>query len=164
MIFNTTKDRQPKALLSHFATCSLDLVIFTTNLSQKQSCANTDNTNHTASDLGQVKRCEEHQTAWSELQYEKRLNNPIEQEPYSHGPHKSHIPSSTAGTINEAMEIANALADKSGDRLVQVLVTGSIHLVGGVLQILEPDLFERTDDVKEEERLSELYAKIQDGR
>ena len=40
--------------------------------------------------------------------------------------------------------------------LVQILVTGSIHLVGGVLQIVDPNIFDRSEN-EEIQQISEEY-------
>jgi len=170
LIFNTTKDRQPKQLLSHFATFPFDKVIFSTNLTKLQSHKNSDNTNYTTSTTGQSKRCEEHKMAWEGLQNERLINNDYfrsenpelnDNEPNQH----SIVPCYTAETINDAIDFAtNTSADKVSkeDTLVQILVTGSIHLVGGVLQIVDPDIFDRTED-EECLRISEEYKKLSAG-
>ena len=41
------------------------------------------------------------------------------------------------GTIEEAVERARSIADSEGEQEVKVLVTGSLHLVGGFLDVLE---------------------------
>ncbi|EAS30042.3 FolC protein [Coccidioides immitis RS] len=41
------------------------------------------------------------------------------------------------GTIEEAVEYARNLASGEGDAMVSVLVTGSLHLVGGLIEVLE---------------------------
>ena len=167
LIFNTTRDRPPKPLLSYFSTYPFDKVIFTTNLTKHHSSNDTDNTNHTTSTSWQSKRCEEHKSAWEELQNDKLANNAFVE---STTPHVSannsasrvpyFIPCYTASNINEAIECATSPLLNNGDSvertLVQVLVTGSIHLVGGVLQIIDPDIFNRVED-DEEIRISEQY-------
>jgi folylpolyglutamate synthase len=40
-------------------------------------------------------------------------------------------------SIEEALNTARSIAEKEGDKKVQALVTGSLHLVGGALGILE---------------------------
>ena len=170
LIFNTTKDRQPKALLSHFSTYPFDKVIFSTNLAKPQSGNYTDNTNYTTSTSGQSKRCEEHKSAWEELQNDKLVNNTCVDSTTppdyansfaSHAPYT--VPCYTASNINEAIEYATSQLFNDGESvertLVQVLVTGSIHLVGGVLQIIDPDIFNRVEDA-EELRISEQYQKF----
>ena len=75
LIFNTTKDRQPKPLLTHFTTFPFDKVIFSTNLTKPHDSKDSDNTNYTTSTTGQSKRCEENRVAWEELQKDKLVNN-----------------------------------------------------------------------------------------
>ena len=163
LIFNTTKDRQPKPLLSHFATFPFDKVIFSTNLTKLHSSKNSDNTNYTTSTTGQSKRCEEHRTAWEELQKERLINNAYFQDNVEVNNKTNEnltIPCYTSETINNAID--NATSTSQNDKettLVQILVTGSIHLVGGVIQIIDPDIFDRTDD-EECLRISEEYNKL----
>ncbi len=40
-------------------------------------------------------------------------------------------------SIEEAINMARSLAEKEGEPKVQALITGSLHLVGGALGILE---------------------------
>ena len=171
LIFNTTKDRQPKPLLSYFATFPFDKVIFSTNLTKLHDGKDSDNINYTTSTTGQSKRCEEHRVAWDELQKEKIINNGYIQcdnpELMDKIPNKFNIvPGFTAETINEAIELATeTLPDdkiSTEKTLVQVLVTGSIHLVGGVLQIVDPDIFNRSED-EEYLRISEEYNTLCSG-
>ena len=48
---------------------------------------------------------------------------------------------------------------KIEQQMILVMLGKILH--GKVLQILEPNIFEKTDDVKEEEGICEMYAKIQ---
>ena len=166
LIFNTTKDRQPKPLLSHFATFPFDKVIFSTNLTKLHSSKNSDNTNYTTSTTGQSKRCEEHKAAWEELQKDVFMNNGYlgdNQDIYENRNGHSTVPCYTADTINDAIELATSISyDDKETSMVQILVTGSIHLVGGVLQIVDPDIFDRTED-EECLRISEEYNKLSMG-
>ena len=62
LIFNADNYRQPKVLLSHFATCHLDKTIFIANVARSHYNKNTNitNINTTDGDVNQLKRCEEH--------------------------------------------------------------------------------------------------------
>ena len=170
LIFNTTKDREPKALLSHFSSYPFDKIIFSTNLTQSHSIKDTDNTNHTTSRFAQSKRCEEHKQAWEEIQKEKCINTRNlescnENIAYKQNDNGSQIvPCCTAETINEAIEYAtNSLINiddlSKKNTLVQVLVTGSIHLVGGVLQIIDPKVLDRMEN-EEDEKITKEYKQM----
>ena len=172
LIFNTTKDRDPKSLLSHLASFPFDKVIFSTNLTLSQNSKNTDNTNNTTSVSSQSKRCEEHKTVWEDLQKERLMNNQVEEidnnEEYSgHRRTKYGLKKAqcyTANTINDAIKFAtnsnlNGNTVITEKTLVQILVTGSIHLVGGVLQIVDPNIFDRSEN-EEIQQISEEYQRL----
>ena len=170
LIFNTTKDRDPKSLLSYLASFPFDKVIFSTNLTLSQNSKNTDNTNHTTSVSSQSKRCEEHKTVWEDLQKELLMNNQVQENDNKdensgscaakYGLKKAQC--YTANTINDAIKFAtnsNLNGVSTEKTLVQILVTGSIHLVGGVLQIVDPDIFDRSEN-EEIQQISEEYQRL----
>lgn len=147
LLFNTTGDRDVKSLLSPLARLDLDLVIFCTNKSSHK--VNIDQQNFTTNDRLQLGRCVEHLHTWTKLQTELKP-------PYL--PSQHDIPAITIPCINDALlwlthgrdlhltpdiqsipdhplPIDLVTADQ-----VQVLVTGSLHLVGGALGCLQPSI------------------------
>ena len=170
LIFNTTKDRDPKSLLSHLASFPFDKVIFSTNLTLSQNSKNTDNTNNTTSVSSQSKRCEEHKIVWEDLQKERLMNNQVEEidnkgKKSGHSTAKYGLKKAqcyTANTINDAIKFAtnsNLNGVITEKIMVQILVTGSIHLVGGVLQIVDPNIFDRSEN-EEIQQISEEYQRL----
>ena len=50
---------------------------------------------------------------------------------------------------------------------VQVLVTGSLHLIGGILNLIEPDLWKRkksAQQISEERKVIQTYNEIQNEK
>ena len=62
LIFNADNNRQPKVLLSRFATSHLDKMIFITYLARYHDNKSTDSTNTITTHVyvSQLERCEEH--------------------------------------------------------------------------------------------------------
>ena len=49
---------------------------------------------------------------------------------------------------------------------IQILVTGSLHLIGGILNLIDPDLWKRTkseEEISEETKVIQTYNQIQAG-
>jgi len=135
LVFNTTGDRDVRTLLDPLTELDLDLVIFCTNLSRHKD--SVDQQNFTTNEEMQLDRCETHLSAWAELQSGMSDQTPVQ---------GLVIP-----CINDALLYATAGRDsllpppyqdthahptppalRKSD-LVQLLVTGSLHLVGGVV-------------------------------
>jgi len=157
MIFNTSGDRDPQVLLTPFLSCHLDLVIFTTNLSGLQGAV--DQENFTTTDKIQLDRCKSHLHLWTKLHTNKfevvdeNLRSTLP--PITSG---NKVPSVIIPLISDALlwlnndsksqegqAGSNLIADipapvdlLDADRL-QVLVTGSLHLVGGVIACIQED-------------------------
>jgi len=156
MIFNSTADRDPRILLQPFIS-DLDLVIFCTNTSKKT--ATVDQENFTTTDKMQLKRCEEQLHVWTKLQASSQ------EEPASQllgnttclPPTNNPVPGIIIPCINDALLWISQGSDPNlsadyycipsnplpQDLLeadqVQVLVTGSLHLVGGVIACIKPE-------------------------
>jgi len=130
LLFNATGDRDPGLLLAKLAGLQLDWVVFCTNLSRHQDSA--DQQNFTTNQQMSLARCEEHRAAWAALD--------------------TGVPCTVIPCINTALEWSTAgrepalnIGRNSGAApgppppalaaapLIQILVTGSLHLVGGVL-------------------------------
>ena len=136
LIFNTTGDREVRCLLAPLARLQLDLVIFCTNISRQSS--SVDQQNFNTNYQIQVARCETHSQAWRDL--------------------TTAVPCLTVPCYDEAVLALTAsrvkeLADLQADcrpspplsipggvsqaETLQILVTGSLHLVGAVLGLLQ---------------------------
>jgi len=150
LLFNMTGDRDCHTLLQPFSSVGLDLVVFCTNMSSLTNTA--DQQNFTTTARSQLARCQDMLHTWVKIQAAGtntmgRLVRP-------------EVPAVVVPCINDALlwitqgrdqcltseysvapkySIPNDLIDAAQ---VQVLVTGSLHLVGGVLACVEPCLKE----------------------
>ncbi|XP_060056202.1 folylpolyglutamate synthase, mitochondrial isoform X2 [Erinaceus europaeus] len=175
LLFNSTGDRDPAALLKLLQPCKFDYAVFCPNLTEVSSMGNADQQNFTVT-LDQVLlRCLEHQQHWSRLD-EGQVGPDLwgTPGPETAGPTSllpTPCPASTHRSsslvfscISHALQwisqgrdpvfqhpasprglLAHPVADSGASVLgsaaaIHVLVTGSLHLVGGVLRLLEPSL------------------------
>ena len=131
LVFNTTGDREVRALLAPLARLQLDLVIFTTNIARGSDSATADQTNYNTNYQMQLSRCDTHARVWAQL--------------------SRAVPSVTVACYDDAVSWVTAAHCPQLRReeyrapghapppqlaradTVEVLVTGSLHLVGGVL-------------------------------
>lgn len=123
LVFNCTRDRDPLPLLSNLENIPFDLAIFTTN----QICG--DLTKDVQSDVANftVTIKQEMANRSNNAQSWKKINSKIE--------------SIQVACITEAIETIEAKAlelETKQNRPVQVLVTGSVHLVGGFIGRIHP--------------------------
>jgi len=142
LLFNMTGDRCVLSLLTPLSSLGLDLVVFCTNMSSLTSTA--DQTNHTTSSTHQLARCQELDSTWRSLE--------------------TSVPCVVVPCINDALLWVSqgrdstlttnysSVPDLAAPRemleadQVQVLVTGSLHLVGGVLAAVQPGMEEPNVD------------------
>ncbi|XP_054995386.1 folylpolyglutamate synthase, mitochondrial isoform X2 [Sorex araneus] len=176
LLFNSTGDRDPAALLKLLQPCRFDYAVFCPNLTEVSSTGNADQQNFMVT-LDQVLlRCLEHQRLWGRLAEEQSglhlWEPPAAPEPG--GPASLRLaprlppaprPSSLVfSCISHALQwisqgrdpvfqppgppqslLTHPVAESGASALrgavaVHVLVTGSLHLVGGVLKLLQPTL------------------------
>ncbi|CAD5234356.1 unnamed protein product [Bursaphelenchus xylophilus] len=112
LLFQCTGDREPTSLLSILLKENeFNYAIFTsTRLYQVVDNLN-DNTNLNTSDQAQKQKCEQSKEAWKEIMGNDNVT--------------------VADCIEESLLLIHQLA--ANNKTVKVLVTGSLHLVGGVL-------------------------------
>ncbi|KAF6327327.1 folylpolyglutamate synthase [Rhinolophus ferrumequinum] len=175
LLFNSTGDRDPAALLKLLQPCQFDYAVFCPNLTEVSSTGNEDQQNFTVT-LDQVLlRCLEHQQHWRHLDEEQAspdLWSAPSPEPGGPAslrlapcpPHTHSSGSLVFSCISHALQwitqgrdpvfqppspprglLAHPVAGSGASVLreaaaIHVLVTGSLHLVGGVLKLLEPSL------------------------
>ncbi|KAG8228631.1 hypothetical protein J437_LFUL008282 [Ladona fulva] len=126
LLFNTTGDRNVEMLLSPLARSNLfHMALFSTNSPTSTVDPHSDLTNFSTYQDQQKMRCEEHLKVW--MKYNK------------------HIPGHVFACVFDALSHLEKLPSISlhkGNRFrkVHVLVSGSLHLVGSVMSILDPDL------------------------
>jgi len=133
LVFNTTGDRDVRTILTPLSSLDIDLVIFCTNISRQSDSVDSQNFN--SNFQIQLSRCDTHANVWSELQQvqEKCIpsvsiacyDDAITWVTAHHAPElrQEDFKSPTQKVPKEL---------KSADTL-DILVTGSLHLVGGVL-------------------------------
>jgi folylpolyglutamate synthase len=175
LLFNSTGDRDPAALLKLLQPCRFDYAVFCPNLTEVSSTGSADQQNFTVT-LDQVLlRCLQHQQHWNclgEEQDSSDLWSSPNLEPSGptslllapHSPHPCSASSLVFSCISHALQwisqgrdpifqppspprglLAHPVANSGATVLreaaaIQVLVTGSLHLVGGVLKLLEPSM------------------------
>lgn len=167
LLFNSTGDRDAAALLKLLQPCQFDYAVFCPNLTEVSPMENADQQNFMVT-LDQVLlRCLEHQQHWSRLHEEQAGLEPAGPESLLLAPRPPHTHSTSSlvfSCISHALQWISQGRDSvfqspgppqgllahpvaaSGARVlreaaaVHVLVTGSLHLVGGALKLLEPSL------------------------
>ena len=158
LLFNATSDRRSDGLLESLAKVDFDLAIFCTNFSLLPENSVSDNTNKTVS-LAEAKvKCEENEATWRKFSATRSvvftyLNDAL-----------AHL---LAGRLNVPVSEMDSPSPVDCDprRQIQVLVTGSLHLVGGVLELIKPDVCHRTEEeARREERLAAEYRALATGQ
>ncbi|KAB0406905.1 hypothetical protein E2I00_002035, partial [Balaenoptera physalus] len=167
LLFNSTGDRDSAALLKLLQPCQFDYTIFCPNLTEVSSTDNADQQNFTVT-LDQVLlRCLAHQQHWSRLHEDQASPEAGGPAPLLLAPRPAHTHSTSSlvfSCISHALQwisqgrdpvfqptspprvlFAHPVAGSGAIVLqeaaaIHVLVTGSLHLVGGVLKLLEPSL------------------------
>ncbi|XP_013368622.1 PREDICTED: folylpolyglutamate synthase, mitochondrial isoform X2 [Chinchilla lanigera] len=173
LLFNSTGDRDPAALLKLLQPCQFDYAVFCPNLTEVSSPGSADQQNFTVT-LDQVLiRCLEHKQHWSRLA-EEQASPALWSPPQPGGtaplllaprsPHPCSASSLVFSCVSHALQwisqgrdpifqppsplrglLAHPTASGGAGILqeagaIHVLVTGSLHLVGSVLKLLEPSL------------------------
>lgn len=126
LIFNSTSDRKIAPILGPLITCHFDYVLFTPNLTDRTSNLSSDNIAVAAGRSGQLARCRQHERVWRELITDSATNE---------GASAAQV--RVVECMRDAIDTCNRLGEEAS---VQVLVTGSLYLVGTLLSIVDPDL------------------------
>ncbi|XP_074655770.1 folylpolyglutamate synthase, mitochondrial-like isoform X2 [Tubulanus polymorphus] len=135
LLFNLTGGRKPELFLDHLVNCDFDAAVFCPNVATLASdCA--DQTNYNTSAESQEARCSKNRNAWVGLNEQKTDPglNPI----------LTEIKPSVSDALKWITEVSssgdNAL--RSCDH-IQILITGSLHLVGCSLLLIDPEMNDR---------------------
>ena len=129
LVFNSTADRKIDDLLSPLTSCNFDAALFCPNvLEAAKTDAASDSANFTVDRDQQLARCEKQKTVWEDLNGLGRTH-----ENYLVGGAKCF------SSVKEAMLWLDGFAENNQGK-IEVLVTGSLHLVGAVLSVLDPTL------------------------
>ena len=116
LVFNCTGEREPMPLLAQLNQVDFDLAIFTTNSVHPEKNVNSDVANFTVTAQREREIAANNARSWSKL-------NPKMQ-------------SLSVECISEAIDTIEARAKSFGP--VHVLITGSVHLVGGFISLIHP--------------------------
>ncbi|KAB7493815.1 Folylpolyglutamate synthase, mitochondrial [Armadillidium nasatum] len=136
LLFNLTGDRDHEVMLEKLFSCDFDAVLFTTNLITKNMTASSDQTNFNVSDAKQISRCQSFRKYWLRLSQEderKKCQQCLTFQCISDAFSWITCEKDSTDQINVPLKLREA-------EHIQVLVTGSLHLIGGVLSVLDPTL------------------------
>lgn len=138
LLFNCMGDRQPELLLSQLAEHPFHMALFTTNRVADIKSPYSDQSNFTVERCTETARCMSNMRVWCHL-----LSSLQEEEEDSAGP----VPEDSCRVfpcISEVMQWLRREAliaqHATPPYHMQVLVTGSLHLVGGVMSQVDPEL------------------------
>ncbi|KAG1687439.1 Folylpolyglutamate synthase, mitochondrial [Nymphon striatum] len=141
LIYNSTGARDPGPLLIPLSAVGFDLVIFCPNLVSLNTNASSDQANLMTPEVTQLNKCKTNQQFWSYLE-----SSALEQQKATEYENNNYVISSTTTTdmnyiFKESPESFEERPEKlANSEKVHILVTGSLHLVGGVLALLDPEL------------------------
>ncbi|NWZ98958.1 FOLC protein, partial [Nesospiza acunhae] len=133
LLFNATGDRDTAALLKLLVPCHFDYAVFCPNFTEVSVANNADQQNFNVTLENALTRCLENQRTWTRLLEEK-----AGQDPWLPSPLRLAAPTASGAHPHPAASSRAVLLREAA--AVRVLVTGSLHLVGGALRLLEPAL------------------------
>uniref|UniRef100_A0A914P0G6 tetrahydrofolate synthase n=1 Tax=Panagrolaimus davidi TaxID=227884 RepID=A0A914P0G6_9BILA len=116
LLFTCTSDRNPSTLLPMLKDTGFDIAIFSTTRLKPAIDKHLDSTNLNASEIEQQEKCVANQTCWKDLTGQDKTE--------------------TFDCISDALDRIRKLSKNNKE--IHVLVTGSLHLVGGVLSFVDP--------------------------
>uniref|UniRef100_A0A3Q2NVZ9 Folylpolyglutamate synthase n=1 Tax=Fundulus heteroclitus TaxID=8078 RepID=A0A3Q2NVZ9_FUNHE len=155
LLFNATGERDSAAMLKLLLPCRFDLAVFCPNITEAAASCNADQQNFNVSVENMLTRCLDNEQSWrlhqdrrdeapaplladrktdtqvfpcilSALQWIAQGRDPVLTDPAQTVPPVRPSVSAKAAPLRDAAE-------------VHVLVTGSLHLVGGALKHLDPE-------------------------
>jgi folylpolyglutamate synthase len=160
LLFNATMDRRSERMLRPLSLLGFDLAVFCTNISRLPGNAVSDNTNRTITLEGMSAKCEDNRRKWEDMCNTRCVVVPHLNDALALVLRGRHDVPVSGGQVLE-----DSLVDIPESGLRQVLITGSLHLVGGVLELVRPDVCHRTEvEVEREEQLAKEYSKLANGR
>lgn len=139
LVFNATGDRDITNLLSSLIHCEFDKAIFCPNLVHQNVAATSDQANFMIPSSRQSESCQKNRQIWERLvdEYEKQNDTFLETNQHE-----------ISSVINKSLffpcveEVVSYVENetKMSNSRIHVLVTGSLHLIGCILRILDPEL------------------------
>ena len=141
LLFNCTGNRDAEKLLIPFLDVPFDVVTFSTNKLRLNKSKDSDNSNFTIDEEEEIEKVLGLRQLWERLNSEKRSLDSTD------AVMKADVLKSikTFQCLSQAVRWIESNSD-SGSNIsnqegtVHVLVTGSLHLVGGILELLDPNL------------------------
>ena len=131
LVFNTTGDRDVRTLLQPLSQLSFDLVIFCSNI--PHNCESVDQQNYNSNFQIQMNRCDLHKKVWSELSQDQSLIVPCFDDAIGWVTSNHCDIASGSKFKYPNSELPEKVAKSKS---LEILVTGSLHLVGGVLGLI----------------------------
>lgn len=134
LIVNTTRDRNISTFLAILSKAAqFDVVIFTPNI---------------ASNRFSIKDCEWPDDIKAHLVNAAHKNSKLWADSYP------DTPAFAFSSVEDSIEALPLLCQRSDDEGIDVLVTGSLHLIGATLQVIDPQYLETLKDLQNEKILS----------
>ena len=124
LVFHCTGDRSNKTLLNCLESIEFDCAIFTPTRTHVQNPLSGDNSNFTVDVEKERKKCLVDEQVFLDIGAQRHI--------------QTHIVSCVAEAVHLVRTISREKYEQN--LKVSVLVTGSLHLVGNTLSIIEPDL------------------------
>ncbi|TRY77324.1 hypothetical protein TCAL_06969 [Tigriopus californicus] len=174
LLFNSTGDHSFEEMLFILSTLDFDMVVFCTNSASKKMA---DNINHMSTMTDRLERCRLHKAIWDLMNPHVPsliipfLDNALVWITQCHGDlrrlccHSGNGLEECNGSKYSEVHLKGVqklLGDGSPcpEKLtqasqVQVLATGSLHLIGGVLEIANPDISMMSEQEKEQQQAVE---------
>ncbi|KAH7727916.1 FolC protein [Aphelenchoides avenae] len=118
LLFHCTADRDPEVLLPYIKDCGFSVALFCPTRLHTTLDKSNDNTNLNQSDAEQITKCRRNKEIWERI--------------------TGNTESKTFDCIEDALTFLKNLSANNTQR-IHVLVSGSLHLVGGVLYFVDPD-------------------------
>ena len=153
LIFNCTGERDSRKLLAPLVSCDFDYAVFCTNSVNEESGRNSsDLLDLTASVSSKLKRCHENHESWKLLTGDTGAVplSDLDRRLRANSIHNSCVFSSVSDALYCVLaEREPLLTGAEHQRLprvlphsdhVQVVVTGSLHLVGAAMKVLGPNI------------------------
>ncbi|XP_075547792.1 folylpolyglutamate synthase, mitochondrial-like [Dermacentor variabilis] len=147
LLFNCMGDRRPEVLLSYLAEEPFHVAIFTPNRITINKSPYSDQSDFTVEKCTEMARCKSNMRIWchllSSLQEEEMLGvgSPTCPPSIKGNPEDSCIVfPSISDVMTWLREQQMAARQMTPSCHIQVLVTGSLHLIGGVMRLLDPKL------------------------
>ncbi|KAL1415014.1 hypothetical protein MTO96_007014 [Rhipicephalus appendiculatus] len=147
LLFNCMGDRRPEVLLSYLAEEPFHVALFTPNRLTVSKSPYSDQSDFTVEKCTETARCKSNMRIWchllSSLQEEEMLGvgSPTSPPSLKGNPEDSCIVFSCVSDVVAWLQEQQMAAQQLTPPChIQVLVTGSLHLIGGVMCLLDPKL------------------------